>query len=274
LAEFLAIHQSDASLLGCVLRKLAGAISLGGAQPAAGVGFFQSDDVLLRKRPLNGVPDAARLAEGVESEAAVICSGGTGLPSKAFNEAHTLPFRFKRWLFAFAGEPESLKPIRATLLDGLPSFLRRSVKGDAAVEALFFAFLSRLRDSGQLDNMDVDAGTSAKALAAAVGAAERAFEQQQLALPGLALVASNGRVMTALRRGHPLFLGQIDGLIPCARDEILAGASDLDPRVKSHRMLRAAMVVSGDQSPQEGFRPLAEGAVIAIPRGLSAIQSL
>jgi len=274
LAEFLAIHQSDASLLGCVLRKLSGTVSLGGPQPAAGVGFFQSDDVLLRKRPLTGVPDAARLAEGVESEAALICSGGVGLSARAFNEGHTLPFRFKRWLFAAAGEPDSLIPARGTLLNGLPSFLRRSVKGDTAAEALFFAFLSKLRDAGRLDDLDVDAQTAARSLAAAVGAAERAFEQLQKPLPGLALVVTNGRVLAALRRGHPLSLGTIDGLIPCARDEIGAGASDLDPRVKSHRMLRAAIVVSGDQPAQEGFRPLSEGEVVAIPRGLSEILSL
>jgi hypothetical protein len=250
-----------------VLRRLSGTVSLGGPQPAAGVGFFQSDDVLLRKRPLNAVPDAARLAEGVESEAALICSGGAGV--RSFNEGTTLPFRFKRWLFAMAGEPDSLAPIRSTLLDGLPAFLRRSVKGDAAAEALFFAFLSRLRDAGRLDDIDVDAQTAGRSLAAAVGAAERAFEQQQKSLPGLALVVSNGRVMAALRRGHPLSLGLIDGLIPCVRCEIGAGASDLDPRVRSHRMLRAAMVISGDQPAQDGFRPLVEGEVLAIPRGLA-----
>lgn len=278
MAEFLAIHQSDASLLGCVLRKLSGKVSLGAQEPAAGVGFFQSDDVLLRKRPLSAVPDPARLAEGVESEAVLICCGGvaTALSNSArpFNEHTTLPLRFKRWLFAAAGEPDTLSPIRSALVDGLPAFLRRSVKGDSAVEALFFTFLSRLRDAGQLDVHDVAASVAAKSLAAAVGAAERAFEQQGQTLPTLALVASNGRVMVALRRGHPLFLGLIDGLIPCARDEIGPAASDLDPKVRSHRMLRAAMVLSGAQPVPEGFRELAEGEILAVPRGLVDIESL
>ena len=53
-AEFFAIHQSDASLLGCILRRLAGKVSLGTVERATGVGFFQSDDVLLRKRPSAG----------------------------------------------------------------------------------------------------------------------------------------------------------------------------------------------------------------------------
>jgi glutamine amidotransferase len=274
LAEFLAIHQSDASLLGCVLRSLSGRVSLGGQEPAAGVGFFQSDDVLLRKRPLTMPPDPARLAEGVESEAALICSGGVGLSTRSFNENTTLPFRFKRWLFAAAGEPDTLNPIRAALVEGLPAFLRRSVKGDSAVEALFFNFLSRLRDAGRLDDHEVTAATAAKALAAAVGAAERAFEQQGAVLPKLALVATNGRVLATLRRGHPVFLSLIDGLVPCARCEIGPGASDLDPRVKSHRTLRAAMVLSGSQPTPEGFRELAEGEILGVPRSLTGIETV
>src|SRR5919204_4902304 len=103
LAEFLAIHQSDATLLGCILRRFAGRVSLGSSERAAGVGFFQSDDLLLRKRPLGGqaaVPE--KLAEGVESEAALVCSGAVGSSARSFNEQTTLPFRFKRWLFAIA----------------------------------------------------------------------------------------------------------------------------------------------------------------------------
>jgi glutamine amidotransferase len=276
LAEFVAIHQSDASLLGCVLRRLAGKVSLGGPLPAAGVGFFQSDDLLVRKRPLSAPqPLPEKLAEGVESEAVVICSGTAGGASaRSFSEQQTLPFRFKRWLFAIAGQPDALRPIRAPLLEGLPDYLRRSVKGDSAAEALFFNFLSRLRDAGRLDDHDVDAPTAARSLAAAVGAAERAFEQQGQPLPGLSVVASNGRVMAAVRRGHPLSLGVIDGLFPCQRCEIGPSSSDLDPRVKSHRMLRAAIVVSGAQAPLEGFRELAESAVLAVPHGLGEIEAL
>ena len=274
MAEFLAIHQSDATLLGCVLRRLAGRVSLGSSERAAGVGFFQSDDLLLRKRPLGGqaaLPE--KLAEGVESEATLICSGTAGSSSRSFNEQITLPFRFKRWLFATAGQPDSLAPIRPALVKGLPDYLRRSVKGDSAAEGLFFTFLSRLRDVGRLDDHELDAETAARSLAAAVGEAERAFEQLGQPLPGIAAVVSNGRVMAALRRGHPLQVGVVDGLIPCARCEIDPGANELDPRVKSHRTLRAAMVLSGAQ-PSEGFREVSDREVIAVPRSLTDIRSL
>jgi glutamine amidotransferase len=274
LAEFLAIHQSDATLLGCILRRYAGRVSLGSSERAAGVGFFQSDDLLLRKRPLGGqaaMPE--RLAEGVESEAALICSGTVGSLARSFNEQTTLPFRFKRWLFATAGQPDSLAPIRPVLIKGLPDYLRRSVKGDSAAEGLFFTFLSRLRDAGRLDDHELDAETAARSLAAAVGEAERAFEQRGELLPGIAAVVSNGRVMAALRRGYPLLVGVVDGLIPCARCEIGTGANELDPRVKSHRTLRAAMVLSGAQLT-EGFREVSEREVIAVPRTLTDIRSL
>jgi glutamine amidotransferase len=273
-AEFLAIHQTDASLLGCVLRRLEGKVSLGSSEAAAGVGFFQSDDVLLRKRPTSGLALPERLAEGIESEGVLICSGAVGASSKSFNEQTTLPFRFKRWLFATAGQPDALAPIRAPLHKALPDYLRRSVKGDSAAEILFFTFLSHLRDAGRLDDVDVDAVTAARSLAAAVGEAERAFEQAGQALPPLAALVTNGRVMAGLRRGHPLFLGVIDGLIPCQRCEIGVAASDLDPRVNSHKMLRAALFLSGPQAAPEGFREVAEGEILAVPRGLIEIESL
>ena len=272
MAEFLALHQTDASLLGCLLRRLSGRVTLGPVQPAAGVGFFESDDVLVRKRPLAGLePAFERLADGVESEAALITSGVALAGARTFDERHTLPFRFKRWLFAIAGQTEPLRPARAPLVAALPEYLRRAVTGESAAESLFFTFLARLRDAGRLDDIDVDAQTAARALAAAVGAAERAFEQQGAPLPPLAVVATNGRVMAALRRGHPLWLGQLEGLLPCARCEVAEGGRALDPRVAEHRNLRAAVLVSGVQAGPSGFRELAEGEVLAVPRDLRIV---
>jgi hypothetical protein len=267
-AEFLAIHQTDASLLPCLLRKLKGRASLGPPENAAGVGYFQSDDVLVRKRPLTSQPPqlVERLAEGVESEAVLVA---TGMLSRAFKEEATLPIRFKRWLFAIAGQPEALAPARAALTSALPESLRRAARGESAAEAIFLTFLSRLRDAGRLDDVDVDAETAARSLAAAVGEAERAFEQAGERLPPLAAVVSNGRVLGALRRGHPLWAGNIDGLPDCAIHEVGPNSKELDPRLRAHRVVRAFVLLSGQQaSPPEGMRELAEGEVLAVSRKL------
>src|SRR5207302_43649 len=144
-----------------------------------------------------------RLAEGVTSEAVVIAAG-TAIKSVrgAFAEEATFPFRFHRWIFSLAGDAVALQPSRPKVHEGLPEYLRRSVKGDAAAQSLFFDFLSRLREAGRLDDGDVDETTVARALAGAVGSAERAFEQLGQPMPPLAAVATNGRVMAAVRRGH------------------------------------------------------------------------
>ncbi len=274
LAEFIAIHQTDANLLGCLLRRLAGKVSLGPIEQAAGVGFFQSDDVLLRKRPLAGqeaLPE--RLADGVESEAVLITSGAVREPKGSFQEETTLPFRFKRWLFSVAGNPQLLEGARAALTLGLPEYLRRAARGESAAESLFLTFLSKLRDVGKIDDFNVDAEIAARALASAVGAAERAFEQAAAPLPALSVVVTNGRVMAALRRGHPLWLGVVEGITSCQRCELVRGASNLDPRVNAHRVLRAALVLSGPQeSPPEGFRELNEGEIIAVVQGPQVVS--
>jgi hypothetical protein len=267
-AEFICIHETDASLLPCVLRKLKGSVSLGPPESAAGVGYFQSDDVLVRKRPLASQPPqfVERIAEGVESEAVLIASGSL---SRAFKEESTLPIRFKRWLFAVAGQPEALAPVKDALTAALPQSLRRAARSESAAEALFFTFLSRLRDAGRLDDADVDAQTAARSLAAAVGEAERAFEQAGQRLPPLAAIVTNGRVLGALRRGHPLQVATIEGLPECAVHEVGPASKDLDPKVRAHRALKAVVLASGAQpQPPEGARELAEGEVLAVPRTL------
>ena len=266
MAEFLAIHHTDASLLPCLLRRLKGRATLGPTESAAGLGFFQSDDVLVRKRPVVGHPTLEKLTEGVESEAAVIATGSL---ARGFAEESTFPLRFKRWLFAFGGNPGALGPAHAALTAGLPDSLRRAARGESAAEAIFLTFLSRLRDAGQLDNVDVSADAAAKALAAAVGAAERAFEQDGKQLSPLAAFVSNGRVMAALRRGHPLWVTRIDGLDECARCEIGPGAKELDPRSRAHRAVRAVVVLSGaQQGLPDQARELAEGEIVVVPRTL------
>jgi glutamine amidotransferase len=201
----------------------------------------------------------------------VSAGAATPLVRGAFNEEGTFPFRFRRWLFALAGKADELAPCRPRLLDDIPDFLRRSAKGDSAAMAIFFTFLARLREAGRFDDTasDVDELTAARALAGAVGAAQRVFEGLGQPMPGLAAVVSNGRVMAALRRGHPLHLHLHEGIFGCARCELPADAPDNDPKVRAHRMLKAVVLASGAEPQLPDFRALEEGEVVAVGRGLS-----
>jgi hypothetical protein len=270
--EFLAIHQSDAALLGCVLRSAVSKLSLAEGEQAAGVGYFQSDDVLLRKRPLPAkmaaLPEA--LADGVESEAVLVCAGFLqGSQQRGFQEEATLPLRFKRWLFAVAGRPDGLLPARPALFAALPEHLRRAARGDNAGEVLFLQFLARLRDLGRLDDPDLDAPAVAKSLAAAVGEAERALEGKGAPHPPLAVVASNGRAMAALRRGHPLWVGRLDGIATCPKHEVGPGMKEHNPLRRSHGAVKARLLLSGEAGAGlAGFEAVPEGGIVAVGREL------
>jgi|GEM_PF-990111 len=278
--EFLAINVSDAQLLGCALGASASRVQLGAGATAAGVGFFQSDDVLMRKRPLGADQRAIPflLADGVESEAALICAGELALPPhgpRAYQEEATLPFRFRRWLTAFAGDPDGLDAARPALLTSVPEFLRRSARSDSAAEALVLLFLSRLRDLGRLDDPNLDAETAARALAASMGDAERALEAQGIARPPIAIAASNGRSLIALHRGHPLWIRSLDGIPACARHEVSSKTSPHHPLARSHRALQARLILSGDGQDTsyaaEGFTAVPEGGIVAIDRDLKTL---
>jgi len=140
---------------------------------------------------------------------------------------------------------------------------------------LVLLFLSRLRDLGRLDDPNLDAQTAARALAASLGDAERALEAQGIARPPLAVAATNGRALIALRRGHPLWTQALDGIPVCPRHEVSPKMSAHHPYARSHRALQGRLVLSGDGANQaaEGFTPVPEGGIVAIDRDL-AIQLL
>ena len=72
MAEFIASSVSDSALLGCVLRRLGSKLTLGEGETAQGVGFFQNDDVLVRKHPATASVTPERLAEGLDSDIAIL----------------------------------------------------------------------------------------------------------------------------------------------------------------------------------------------------------
>lgn len=272
MSEFVASLVSDPQLLGCVLRRLGPRVLLGEGEAASGVGFFQNDDMLVRKRPASGGQLPERLLEGVESAGVLAASGFLSSPSapRSFHEDSTLPLRARRWLFSMAGRPDELEPVRQALTTALPESLARSLKVDLGAEVLFFTFLSKLRDLGRLDDRDLDAPAAGRALAAAVGDWERAFEAAGLKCPKLAVVVSNGRVLAALRRGHPLWAQVTDGLVDCARHELGPKTREHDPALRSHRALKAVTLGTGAPGP-EGALEVAEGGIVAVDARLTLL---
>lgn len=109
-----------------------------------GVGFFQTDEVLLRRKPndTNGALALFRQFEGVRSHAVLahICQTSAG----ALRTETTPPLRFGHIVFACQGTHPGLVSIRSRVEASLPDFLRAGLKGDTFTELAFSVFLREL----------------------------------------------------------------------------------------------------------------------------------
>src|SRR5690606_25671328 len=80
----------------------------------------------------------------------------------------------------------------------------------------------------------------------------------------LALIATNGRVLVAARRGRPLFYRLQEGAGSCGACDV---ADDRDPRAAAHRRAKAVVLAT---EPGEGshFVEVPDGSVVAVGRAL------
>src|SRR5262245_41710136 len=109
-----------------------------------GIGFYQSGEVLLRRRPLDerSVIPIDSIVEKVQTDVLV---GQVRQPTVGgLRTENTHPFRYRQWLFAHAGTIADFDAIKDRLLEPQPEFLRRNRRGDTDSELLFYLFLSLL----------------------------------------------------------------------------------------------------------------------------------
>ncbi len=276
MGALVAILQNDPNLMRCQVGRLRHLVSLqeGGKLPDAyGFGSYGAGDVLLGKRP-SGAPAPLGLGElggAVDSEALVVHARTATVGN--LKDENTHPFRFRRWLFAHDGTVEGWEQVRPRLLAALPDFLRRTIQGETDSEHVFTWFLKLLRDEGRLDSLDMEAATAGRALGGAVRQIDawsrEVGAQRQSAMN---LVATNGRVMVATRRGRPLHYALLEGIVPCPRDGIDADTPESDPRVRPHRRVKAVCFATL-LGTANGFIEVPEGSVVAVGRTLQVTVS-
>ncbi|HZZ86099.1 MAG TPA: class II glutamine amidotransferase [Anaeromyxobacteraceae bacterium] len=272
MAAAVAVIQTDANLLACQLRRLDPLVALcepGRTPDGYGFGYYSSGGVLLGKRP-NGAPALLSLfglTGAIHSEAIVAHARYATVGGQKDENTH--PFRYRRWLFAQDGTIEGFAQVRPLLLAALPDHLRRQVEGETDAEHAFVTFLDLLRKAGHaLDDYDLDAAVAAQALARTVRQLDawcrEAGVQRSSAL---SLLATNGRVLVAVRRGQPLHYALLEGIVPCPLHEIDAATPENDPRLRAHRMVKAVCIASR-LTHQNGFIEVPEASAVAVSRGL------
>lgn len=230
-----------------------------------GMGFYQGGEVLHKKRPqLSGeTVDWEGIAGDVRSHCVVAHLRQATVGD--FRAENTHPFRMRQWLFAHNGTVERFSASRERLLEAMPDFVRRNVRGDTDSEHVFAAILSFLHDEGQLDNADVDDKPVVQAIRSAVSLLDRLSGEVSAKPATLNFVLTNGRKMFALRRGAPMAYVERQGL----HDPENQRTSDIPIRETADAAtLRYVLIVSDGASQSPGYVSMMEQSVLVVDRDL------
>jgi hypothetical protein len=226
--------------MACALFSARSALASRADRPEGwGLGFVQGGDVLLQKRPRVETPevDLYGLIKDLRADAVVARVGFNPDDGSTLAEDAD-PFRFRSWLFGSVGEigTAAFESVRERLLESVPAFLRRNIRGKSPSEHVFHLFLAFLHDGGTLDAPSPSASLVHAALRNSMTFLDRLLagaggSQSPL---GLALVATNGRCLVAASAGHPMRYLHVEGISDCP---VCHGRLD-DVRVRHGRRIQ------------------------------------
>jgi len=235
------------------------------AQPPVsrwGLGYIQGGDVLLVRTPkasaaavdLGGpltaeIKTDCAIAQAVRDEGAAV--GGTD---------NTPPFRFRRWMYAQTGLDAQLfaDDIAPRLIEHIPEYLRRNLKGRTPAELVFHVFLAMLHDEGNIEDPNLPPASTRRALAATLRLVTAELARAGKSSATLGNVAlTNGRSMVVAHLHEPLRLRRL--WVTAERGE----------RGERDESFRGFLLVSGgDGDPKDGFEDVPPQRAVLISRDL------
>lgn len=219
-----------------------------------GMAYSQGGDVLLVRTPKsseNPVELSSPIAE-IPTDCAI---------AQAVTEAdgfsgtdNTPPFRFRRWMFGTSGTP-NLEAAAPRLLEQIPEYLRRNLRGRTPGELVFHVFLAMLHDEGVVDEPNIPVHVTRRALAATIKLVGAEQAKAGIEPGGLgSIVVANGRSMIAMRLEKPLKLRKL-----WVNDD--KGGRD--------ESFRGVLLVSGDAEAKDGFEDVPADRAVLVPRDLN-----
>ena len=266
MSRFVALMTSEPFLVRCELHRIRPDVTLDQPDQAVGVGAYEDHTTLIRKYG-PGVP-RSDLWEAPESDAVVLMAQTLAIGQSL--EDNMQPFRFRNWLFAHAGHVERADSVRTALMEMVPEYLQRAVRGGTVSEVMFALFLKSLRDIGRMEDPGLEPGVAAGLLAQTARTVDQiAGEVTGPGKSQLAFVATNGRMLIAAARGHEhLYYRLLEGEGTCERCGLKAGGKDSEPLVRDHRR-RRSVVVATHPTKAQAWMPLADGGALAVDRKLA-----
>jgi hypothetical protein len=216
-----------------------------------GLAYSQSGDVLLVRTPKSSAKPVD-LSSPI-AEISTDCAIAQATDDDRFSGTdNTPPFRFRRWMFGQSGQP-NLDAVGARLLEHVPEYLRRNLRGRTPGELVFHVFLAMLHDEGAVDDANIPVHATRRALAATIKLVHSEQARAGVAEGGLGnIVVSNGRSMIAAHAEVPLRLRRL---------------WVLDDKGARDESFRGVLLVSGTDADapvagKDGFEDVPNGAVM------------
>jgi glutamine amidotransferase len=253
-----------------------------------GIGFYQGGEVLLRRRPSDerNALDIARLAKDLRSD--LILGHVRAATVGSTRTENTHPFRYREWLFAhtgsLTGSIERYAGIKARLLESIPEFLRKNIRGDTDSEVLFHVVLSFLFDAGRLqDGARAETSTVIAALSSTASLVDQLVAEEggdkKFALNAL---LTNGEILASLHsEGTPT-----ENASSQMAMRVVHGRADMDLLVADDALrrvrltdpgaLRFTLLASDFEKGQaaglsSAWTPLPPRAIVAVTRDASPV---
>jgi len=235
------------------------------AQPPVsrwGLGYIQGGDVLLVRTPkasASAVDLAGPLTADIKTDCAIAQAmrdeggalGGTD---------NTPPFRFRRWMYAQSGldAPLFAEDIAPKLLEHIPEYLRRNLKGRTPAELVFHVFLAMLHDEGNIDDPNLPPAATRRALAATL----------RLVTAELARAGKTAAVLgnVALTNGRSMVVAHLHETLRLRRLWVMAERGERGERDESFRGF--LLVSGGEGDPKDGFEDVPPQQAVLISRDL------
>jgi glutamine amidotransferase len=239
------------------------------AQPPVsrwGLGYVQGGDVLLVRTPkASAVP--VDLAGPLTAEIKTDCVIAQAVRDDALGLGgtdNTPPFRFRRWMYAQSGldhqlfsgaGDEGAEEVAPRLLEHIPEYLRRNLKGRTPAELIFHVFLAMLHDEGNIDDANLPPAASRRALAATLK-----LVAAELARAGK---ASTGLGNVALTNGRSMVVAHLDNALRLRRLWVTGERGERDESFRGF-----LLVSGGDGDPKDGFEDVPPHRSVLISRDL------
>ena len=262
MGQLLACMISRADLLGRAL--LCEEDSLGPPSQSSdgwGVGFYSDGEVLHKKRPQSPAPAQwSSMVEGLRSNIAIAHVRTATIGDARADNTH--PFRMRQWLCAHGGSIGGFEAVRERLLESIPDFLRRNIRGDTDSEHLFHIILSFLHDGGALDHGEPADDAVVGAIRATARLVDRLVSEVGAPEPDLNLALTNGRHLYFFTRGGPACVVRRQHMPMRESDANQSPQPSVDD-------VRYALIVTGiGDSVPPGYEALPSGQITVIDRNL------